>query len=114
MLVLEQPQGRLAHWKQAQITERMGERSYKVLTEEGKVLKRDRNHLRMDPDANHAQVKKEGTHEAEVSVQESTTDSIPLKVPRVILAPVDVKCEGVKLVCSQGSKTQAKNPGGSS
>ena len=45
VLVLEQPQDRIAHWKPAQITERMGERSYKVLTEERKVFQRDRNHL---------------------------------------------------------------------
>ena len=85
-------------------------RSYKVLTEEGKVLQRHRNHLRMDPDANHAQVKKEGTHEAEVPVPEITTDSRPLKVPRVILTPVEVKSECAKLVHSKASKAQAKNP----
>ena len=44
VLVLEQPQDRIANWKPAQITERRGERSYKNLTEEGKVLQRDRNH----------------------------------------------------------------------
>ena len=68
----------------------------------------------MDPDANHAQVKKEDVHEAEVPVPESTTDSIPLKVPKVILTPVDIKSEYAKLVHSQGFKAQAKNPGGSS
>ena len=45
---------------------------------------------------------------------ESTTDSIHLKVPRLILIPVDVKSECAQLVYSQGSKAQAKNPGGSS
>ena len=114
VLDLEWPQDRIAHWKPTQITERMGERSYKVLTEEGKVLQRDRNQLRMDSDANYAQVKKEGAHKAEVPVPESTTDFIPLKVPRVILTPVDVKSQCVKQVHSQGSKAQAKNPGGSS
>ena len=68
------------------------------------MLQKDRNHLRTDPDANHAQVKKEDAHEAGVPVPESTTDSIPLKVPRVILTPVDIKSECVKLVHSQGSK----------
>ena len=88
-----------------------GERSYKMFTEEGKVLQRDRNHLQMDPDANHKQVKKEGTHKADVTMPESTTYSIPLKVCRVMLAPVDIKS---KLVHSQGSRAQTMNPGGSS
>ena len=82
------------HWTQATVDKQVGVRSYQVITDDGRVYRRNRRHLRLT-----AEVPKQSPPAVEIS----SSDPGPLPLPKVEQVPPEAELMPQKVVKPQAA-----------